>query len=148
MRQKKSPATFYDRKLETLSRTKLGESQDRRLRAMMREMLESNGFYRAKLREAGIRKPVPLSRLSDIPFTTKSELTKDQVERPPFGTNLTFPMERYTRMHQTSGTTGTPIRWLDTPESWLTYCKEWGHVYCGAGVGADDRVFVAFSFGP
>ena len=145
---KKLPATFYDRKLETLPRARLEQLQDRQLRAMMREMLESNRFYRRKLHAVGIRKPVPLSHIRDLPFTLKSELSQDQVDHPPFGTNLTYPLERYTRLHQTSGTTGTPIRWLDTPESWLAYQEEWGYVYRGAGVGPEDRIYVAFSFGP
>jgi len=48
----------------------------------------------------------------------------------------------YTRVHQTSGTTGTPLRVVDTPESW-----DWW-VLAGAGLTADDRFFVPFSFGP
>ena len=30
----------------------------------------------------------------------------DQARNPPFGSNLTFPIEHYSRFHQTSGTTG------------------------------------------
>ena len=56
---------------------------------------------------------------------------------PPYGTNLTYPLERYVKLHQTSGTTGkAPIRVLDTEESWDWWARCWGHVYRGAGVGA------------
>ena len=139
---------FYDRKLETLLRKKLTQLQDRRFRKLLRQVLENNPFYRQKFHAAGIRKSPPLSSLADIPFTTKAELMADHLEHPPFGTNLTFPLDCYTRLHQTSGTTGLPMRWLDTPESWQTYVKEWGAVYRGAGVGRGDRVYLAFSFGP
>ena len=52
--------------------------------------------------------------LSDLPPLTKLELVHDQERNPPFGTNLTYPLERYTQLHQTSGTTGPPLRVLDT----------------------------------
>ena len=84
-----------------------------------------------------------------LPFTTKTELAEDQLACPPYGTNLTYPLERYIKFHQTSGTTGkAPIRWLDTEESWDWWARCWGHVFRGAGVGPGDRVFYAFSFGP
>ena len=144
----RTKVTFYDRKSETLARKELEKFQERRLRKLLEPVLASNAFYRRKLREAGIRKPVPLSRLSDLPFTTKGEIVADQAAQPPYGTNLTFPLKAYTRLHQTSGTTGTPIRWLDTPEGYQSFVNQWKHVYRGAGVGPGDCVFVAFSFGP
>src|SRR4029079_3574313 len=67
---------------------------------------------------------------------------------PPFGTNLTYPIERYARLHQTSGTTGQPLRLLDTAESWDWWRECWQWVYRAAGVTAEDRIFFAFSFGP
>lgn len=83
-----------------------------------------------------------------VPLTTKAELVADQLATPPYGTNLTFPLDRYTRCHQTSGTTGTPLRWLDTPASWDQLTAAWVEVLRTAGVGAGDRVLFAFSFGP
>ena len=84
-----------------------------------------------------------------MPFTTKAEIAEDQVLNPPYGTDLTYPLATYTRLHQTSGTTGkAPIRVLDTDQSWDWWARCWGHVYRGAGVGPGDRVFFAFSFGP
>ena len=86
------------------------------------------------------------SRLA--PFTTKAEIVADQLEHPPYGTNLSFPLERYTRCHQTSGTTGTPLRWLDTSDDWNAMVEDWVTVYRAAGVKRGDRVLFAFSFGP
>ena len=40
------------------------------------------------------------------------------------------------------------MRWLDTPESWDWMLGNWERVYQAAGVGAGDRIFFAFSFGP
>ena len=72
----------------------------------------------------------------------------DQERHPPYGTNLTFPLDRYTRFHQTSGTTGAPLRWLDTPESWDWMVANWTEILRAAGATSSDRVFFAFSFGP
>lgn len=83
-----------------------------------------------------------------MPFTTKVELSDDQGANPPYGTNLTFNQGMYTRIHQTSGTTGEPLRWLDTEESWNWWLRCWTAVYRAAGVSPQDRIFFAFSFGP
>jgi phenylacetate-CoA ligase len=141
-------AHLRDPKLEALSRDALLRHQNRRFTKLLEAVLRSNPFYQQKLRAAGIRKPVPISRIADLPVTTKAELVANHQANQPFGTNLTFPLADYTRMHQTSGTTGHPMRWLDTPESWQAYVRQWQCVYAGAGVRRGDRIFVAFSFGP
>jgi len=112
-----------------------------RLSARLPELQRDNPFYRAKL-------PNAARDLRDLPFTTKSELSEDQAAHPPFGSNLTYPIERYVRLHQTSGTTGRPLRLLDTAESWDWWRECWQPIYRAAGVTARDRVFFAFSFGP
>ncbi len=122
-----------------------------RLREMLVPVIETNVFYKEKLTEVGISQPSDIQTLSDyqqLPFTTKDELSADQVAHPPYGTNLTFPLEKYTCLHQTSGTTGSPLRWLDTRESWDWWGKCWRDIYSAAGVTSDDRFMIAFSFGP
>jgi len=118
--------------------------RESKLRDLLRA-LETNPFYRD-------RTPRDVDSLADffdrVPFTFKRELIDDQVAHPPFGWNLTFPIERYTRFSQTNGTTGKPLRWLDTPESWDWMVGNWTRVFQAAGVGAGDRIFFAFSFGP
>jgi phenylacetate-CoA ligase len=83
-----------------------------------------------------------------LPFLTKRDLVADAIAHPPFGTNLTYPLETYTRYHQTSGTTAAPLRVLDTPQTWDWWGKCWLDVLRGAGVTARDRLFFAFSFAP
>jgi phenylacetate-CoA ligase len=142
------PATaFFDPLTETLDRQSLLDLQLARIQALLEEVLPSNAFYARKL---GPRCRVTAwDAFVELPFTTKRELAQDQAENPPYGTDLTYPLERYIKLHQTSGTTGkTPIRWLDTEASWDWWAHCWGHVYAGAGVGPRDRVFFAFSFGP
>lgn len=120
-----------------------------KLRALL-PALRSNPFYAAKLAGVGLLDGVAsVAEFSArCPFTTKTELVADQLAHPPYGTNLTFPLERYTRCHQTSGSTGSPLRWLDTPESWTWMLDNWETVHRQAGTTAADRIFFAFSFGP
>ena len=137
---------FFDPLTETLDRPRLEALQLERVRALLDEILPRNAFYARKLGQARVESWADFRAL---PFTTKAEIAEDQARTPPFGTNLTYPLERYVKLHQTSGTTGkAPIRVLDTEASWDWWARCWGHVYRGAGVGVGDRVFFAFSFGP
>lgn len=98
--------------------------------------------------ESGLRSVSLEEFKARFPFVRKHDLGVDQASHPPYGTNLTHPIERYTRCHGTSGSTGHPLRWLDTPESWDWMLGNWRRVYSAAGVRPGDRVFFAFSFGP
>jgi phenylacetate-CoA ligase len=141
---------FFDQANETAPRERLRTLQFEKLQTLLREICGRNRFYTRKWNDAGIVAG-DLKLFSDfyrLPFTYKSELVRAQEEAPPFGTNATFPVDAYTRVHQTSGTTGTPLRVVDTPESWEWWGDCWGHVLKAAGVTAADRVFLAFSFGP
>jgi phenylacetate-CoA ligase len=105
-------------------------------------VLERNPFHRARL---GGERP---RTLAQVPLLEKRELVEDQRRHPPFGTNLTFPLESYTHVHQTSGTTGPPLRVLDTSEDWRWWASCLATTYRAAGIGPGDRVALAFSFGP
>ena len=137
--------------MENAPRERLRQQQLDRLRALLAQVLDSNTFYRQKSIDCGFRspqKPNSLDDLARLPFTTKRELVADQASNPLFGTNLTFPLDQYVKFHQTSGTTGRPLRWLDTDASWQWWLRCWAAVYRAAGVGPGDRVFFAFGFGP
>jgi phenylacetate-CoA ligase len=140
----------YDERLETLSRDEARAHQWARVRDLVAAVLPANRFWRGKWEAAGLRRPADLGGWEDfarLPLTAKAEFVEDQAAHPPFGTNLTYPLHRYVRVHQTSGTTGAPIRWLETQQSWEWWARCWGFVLGGAGVTPADRVFVPFSFG-
>jgi phenylacetate-CoA ligase len=140
---------FHHRELETLSRVRLRELQEERLRCLLEE-LTTNQFYQEKFGHSGIEMPQVrcAEDLKRLAFTTKSELVAEQQAHPPYGRLLTYPAARYRYLHQTSGTTGRPLKWLDTKEDWETWKRCWAYVYRGAGVAEGDLVFCAFSFGP
>jgi phenylacetate-CoA ligase len=115
-----------------------------RLRALF-AVLSKSPFYHNKLSSL----LTPHSSLLSLPFTTKAELIADQTAHPPYGSILTEPPDRYVRMHQTSGTTtGRPLCWLDTAESWRWVTDLWRQIFQLIGLRADDRLFFPFSFGP
>ena len=131
------------------TRAELEAFQLRQLNRLIEVVAEGNRFYRPRLEVAemldGVRS---LDDFRRLPFTTKGELVADQERHPPYGRNLSFPVERYARLHATSGTSGQPLRWLDTPESWRWMLGNWARVFEACGVGPGDRVFFPFSFGP
>lgn len=117
-----------------------------RLQRMMAEVLSRNRFWQDRLGGAGV--PRDAEEFRRLPLTSNRELSSDAGARAPFGSNLTYPLKRYTRIHQTSGTIGTPLTVLDTAESWAWWCDCWDAVLDVCGVREDDRAFFAFSFGP
>lgn len=131
---------------ESLDSQGIAQVQRRKLRALFDEFLPANRFYREKLE--GLSFDPLTDSLERLPFTTRAELQEDQQRHPPYGTNLSHPPKSYTRHHQTSGSTGTPIRWLDTESSWAWWQKCWGIMYRAAGVTDEDRFMFPFSFGP
>jgi phenylacetate-CoA ligase len=120
------------------------ESNLGKLQSLLAAVSAGNRFYAGRI-------PASVSSIEEFfertPFTRKQELVDDQLANPPFGTNLTYPIERYVRINQTSGTTGKPLYWLDTAESWDAMLGNWERVYRAADVGSGDRIFLAFSFG-
>ena len=135
---------------ERTDRDAMTALQGRRLLALLNEIYGRNRFYTRKLESAGVALDLLVlpSDLGKLPLTAKSEFTADQGAHPPWGTAITEPIGRYTRYWQTSSTTGPPLRWLDTNESWQWVLECWKAVYRAARVGSDDRIFFPFSFGP
>ena len=133
-----------------LTRPAIESVQREQLERLLAALVPANPFYTEKYSRAGVTAVAAgLDEFSErFPFTTKQEIVEDQRAQLPYGSNLTFPLERYTRFHQTSGTTGTPLRWLDTPQSWNWMVGNWGEILRAAGATEHDRVFYAFSFGP
>jgi len=136
--------------LDRLARRELSARQGERLTELLASIYGRSAFYTRKLDAAGIR--IDALRLPDdlcrLPLTTKAELIADQTARPPWGTVFTEPLDHYTRYCQTSSTTGHPLRWIDTSESWQWMLECWKPVYRAAGVHPGDRAFFPFSFGP
>jgi len=139
---------------ENLDRASLEERQLASLRALLKSVMRSNGFWQERLANSGLTEGDDagfrsLVDLQAFPVTTKADLVQDQNAQPPYGTNLTFGRNDYSRLHQTSGTTtGTPMRWLDTPDSWQWFLDSWAQIFRMVGLTPEDRLCFPFSFGP
>lgn len=128
------------------TRDDLRKRQLARLRQALAIALPGNRFYAEKL--SG-HDPQTWDEFTRLPLTTKAELAADQASAPPYGTNLSFPPDRYSRLSQTSGTsTGKPLRWLDTPDSWDALTDCWWANFELMKLTRQDRAFFPFSFGP
>jgi phenylacetate-CoA ligase len=120
-----------------------GDPRGRRLRDLLAQVVPANPFYARKF--AGC----DLAAFDRLPLTTKAELAADQAAHPPYGTNLTYSTDRYCRLHQTSGTSsGRPLRWLDTRESWESLLGCWQAIFARLDLCPGDVFFFPFSFGP
>lgn len=119
-----------------------------RLNALLSVLWEHNPFYAKKWRTAGVpaglvATPADWGR---FPLTTRAELVADQSASPPLGTNLTFPIAEYKRVHRSSGTTRSPLVWVDTGSSWQSVMACSQKLFLLAGVTAADRLFFAMPF--
>ncbi|MGE9266559.1 MAG: phenylacetate--CoA ligase family protein [Verrucomicrobiales bacterium] len=127
--------------------TSLAERQLERVNRLLKAVAFGNRFYQEKLGRV-----FQVDSLSDfarrVPMTTKEELAADQASYPPYGRNLTRDLRSYTRFHQTSGTSGRPMIWLDDAEGWAWVRGNWEWVWREAGVAAGKSAFFPFSFGP
>jgi phenylacetate-CoA ligase len=116
-----------------------------RLNGLIAEVSDSNEFQRDRLDGLVVRSLEDLRQIRPI---GKNDLLRDQHAHPPFGRNLTYPHERYVHLHQTSGTSGSTLRVLDTEEDWNWWRTCLHEVFAAAGVGPNDLVALAYSFGP
>lgn len=141
--------TFFDRRLETLATGRIRAIQEEKLASVLDQTYGINRLVTKKLDAAGAepRDIDSLDALAGLPFTTKADLVGAQ-QNGSLSANCTYPEAAYARIHQTSGTTGPPLRVYDTKESWDWWGYCWGFVLAGAGLTADDRLFTPFSFGP
>ena len=131
-------------------RARIEAVQSERLIHLLTNSLPRNRFWSVKLATAGvsISDIRSVADLAKLPLTTKQELVDNQAFLTPYGNNLSYPSSHYRRLHQTSGTTGRPLRWLDTEDSWSWFLECWRQIYTLAEVTSYDRFFFPFSFGP
>lgn len=141
---------YFNAATETAPRDRLEAIQWQKLKKLLEVVTTSNPFYQRKFAACGFSPDHvrDLGDLDKLPFTTKLEFQEDQERHPPFGTNLSEPLENYVQYHQTTGTTGRPLKWLDTAESWQWRARCIAHALRGAGLTARDIFMLPFNFGP
>ena len=101
---------YLHKELETMTRPEIEKLQLERLKKTVNHCMNSP-FYKKRFEENNL-KPEDIQTLDDlrkIPFTTKQDLR----DTYPFGI-ASVPLEKATRLHSSSGTTGNPTVILHT----------------------------------
>lgn len=125
---------FFDEKMETMPRAQIEALQLERLQATVQHCMNSP-FYRKRFEEAGL-KPEDIKTLDDIrriPFTTKQDLR----DTYPFGM-ASVPLRECTRLHSSSGTTGTPTVILHTQKDLEEWAAQVARNLWMVGLRPDD----------
>ncbi len=132
------------KELQSIDRSAIQSQQLSRLNELL-SIVRNQPFYADRVSSLSLPL-LSLDQLSQIPLLTKVDLLPDVPGKPAriFG----LPQHRYTRFHQTSGTSGWPLPVLDTPEDWAWWLDCWQYVLDAAEVTASDIAMMAFSFGP
>lgn len=137
--------------IQAMPEADLRAYQLNRLNDLLAQIVPANQFYRDKLAAGDVRNNPPqlddLAHLAQFPYTLKQDLI-NELDPAGFAQNLTFAPESYTRFHRTSGTSGRPMIVLDTQHDWNWWMEAWQYVLDSADLNSDDRVLMAFSFGP
>lgn len=140
------------REIEQFDPTQLRAEQLRRLNGLLEQILPTNQFYASKFQARELQLD-SLEQLAGLPMTTKQDLVDSsllgqQNADAGFAANLTFQPDQYARFHRTSGTRGKPMIVLDTNADWNWWMEVWQYVLDSAKMTKQDRVLMAFSFGP
>ena len=125
---------FFDEKMETMTRAEIETLQLERLQATVQHCMNSP-FYRSRFEEIGL-KPEDIKSLDDIrriPFTTKQDLR----DTYPFGM-ASVPLRECTRLHSSSGTTGTPTVILHTQKDLEEWAAQVARNLWMVGLRPDD----------
>jgi len=127
-----------------MSREKLVELQEIRLRKIVQYCYERIPTYRKKFKDAGVT-PDDIKTLDDIgkvPFTTKEDLRKAY----PYGM-LAVDRSGVLELHASSGTTGHPTTCAYTERDLDVWSKAMARIYASAGTKKGDVVQNAYGYG-
>jgi phenylacetate-CoA ligase len=142
-------ASMWNPAVESLPRERLRARQLRKFKEQLRYAYSESPFYRAKFDAAGVS-PDDVETLDDvrsIPTTTKAELRDAQAGGDSlYGDLLAVDVDEVTEYHQTSGTTGQPVRQADSYRDWEWWADSWATVLWAQGIRPSDRVFFPFSY--
>jgi phenylacetate-CoA ligase len=136
--------------LEAMPLEDLSKLQLHKFKRIFTYAYQNSSFYRKKFDQAGIR-PENIKTQDDIrkvPLTSKDEMREAQEGKQPFpfGELLSVPPAEVTEYHQTTGTTGVPVRYADTWEDWEWYSENWAYCMYSRGLRDTDRVYVPFPY--
>ncbi len=139
---------YWNPIIETLPRERLREIELKRFREVLRWAKATSPFYKKKLQGIEPEDIRTFEDVAKVPITEKEELREAQEGKEPFpyGDLLSVSPEKLSVFHQTSGTTGKPVYFPDTYESWQWVVEVWCYILYAAGFRPHDRVFLPFGY--
>lgn len=142
-------SVYWDEQLETMDPEERSQGVILpKLQGQMAYAWEHSRFYRRKWRAAGLE-PGDIKSLADfeaVPLVTKAEIRQDQIEHPPFGSNLCVPRRDVARVQGTSSTTGKPTAFAISKGDMGRIAEAHARIMWGFGVRPDDIVFIGSFF--
>jgi phenylacetate-CoA ligase len=123
---------------EYLSLSDLKQLQSERWACQSHYLNEQSAFYRHMLGSSKI--PSKLEAIGSLPFTDKNMLRQDQQENPAFGSYLAAEESILSRVHRTSGTTGTAMNLALSAQDALMTAAVAGRAQTASGLGPQHRV--------
>ena len=140
---------YWDEELETMDPI---EREEKIILPKLRRQLiyayENSPFYAEKWDSAGVRPEDvrSLEEFEQFPFLTKDEIRRDQLENPPFGTNLCVSATGLARVQGTSGTTGKPTTFGISKDDMERIAEAHARIMWGFGMREEDVVFIGSFF--
>ena len=131
--------------IQRCGRSELQRIQLEKLNALLAKVLPNNRYYQERFGCSALRLD-SLADWSKMPTSKKSDWLGE--DSSGLALHHTFPQDQYRRYHRTSGTKGKPMVILDTADDWQWWLATWQYVLDASGIQADDRIMMAFSFGP
>jgi phenylacetate-CoA ligase len=135
-----------DRRIECATTDELNSIAEAAWTRQRTHVAERSEFYRTKLgtdiTDIGLRS------LSEVPFTTKSELHSAQQARAPFGSHLAVDPKAVKRVYQTSGSSGRPSLIALTKADIQTWKTIGSRSYFATSLHPHNSVLTTFGAGP
>ena len=130
-------------------RSELERNQLEKLNTLLASVLPNNRYYQDRFGSRTL-KLNSLTEWFQMPTSQKSDWLCRDVGDDSSGLALhhTYSPEMYRRYHRTSGTRGKPMVILDTADDWQWWISTWQYVLDASEIQANDRIMMAFSFGP
>lgn len=138
-------ASLFRADIQRCGRSELQRIQLEKLNAVLAKVLPNNRYYQERFGCSALQLD-SLANWSKMPSSKKSDWLGD--DSSGLARHHSFPQDQYRRYHRTSGTKGKPMVILDTDEDWQWWLATWQYVLDASGIQADDRIMMAFSFGP
>ncbi len=145
---------FWSPQLDTLSRDRLIDIQNKKIAAVSPFLYENSAFYRRRFDRLGLA-PTDIAGVEDLakwPVVDKSEMMEDAVANPPYGTYSTMSdalwRERGWMMFSSSGSTGVPrvFRYSQIDREYWSWAN--ARALHSMGMRPSDTMFICSGYGP